>query len=113
MAEAGSKLTLYIYAKDANGIEWSYTSDPISVEKVDINKVNDSANVKVASTGIDYNGEDHTPVNSMIELPSTWTSNGWNKNDFTIGEVSGDTKNVTDDGVTVTLVPKKLDLLVY
>lgn len=66
MAEAGSKLTLYIYAKDANGIEWSYTSDPISVEKVDINKVNDSANVKVASTGIDYNGEDHTPVNSMI-----------------------------------------------
>ena len=107
MAEAGSKLTLYIYAKDANGIEWSYTSDPISVEKVDINKVNDSANVKVASTGIDYNGEDHTPVNSMIELPSTWTSNGWNKNDFTIGEVSGDTKNVTDDGVTVTLVPKK------
>ena len=107
MAEAGSKLTLYIYAKDANGIAWSYTSDPISVEKVDINKVNDSADVKVASTGIGYDGEDHTPVNSMIELPPTWTNNGWDKNDFTIGEVSGDTKNVTDDGVTVTLVPKK------
>ena len=108
MAEAGSKLTLYIYAKDANGIAWSYTSDPISVEKVDINKVADSANVKVAPTGFDYNGEDHTPVNSMIALPQTWTSHGWNKNDFTIGDVSGDTKNVTDDGVTVTLVPKKV-----
>ena len=107
MAEAGSKLTLYIYAKDANGIEWSYTSDPISVEKVDVNDVNDSSNVKVASSGISYDGEDHTPVNSMIELPTTWTSAGWKQSDFTIGEVSGDTKNVTDDGVTVTLVPKK------
>ena len=107
MAEAGSKLTLYIYAKDANGIAWSYTSDPISVKKVDINDVVNSADVKVAPAGIDYNGEDHTPVNSMIDLPLSWTSNGWSTNDFNIGEVSGDTKNVTDDGVTVTLVPKK------
>ena len=33
MADAGSKLTLYIYAEDANGIEWSYTSDSILVKK--------------------------------------------------------------------------------
>ena len=107
MAEAGSKLTLYIYAKDANGIAWEYTSDPISVEKVDINTALGHDDVKVAPTGIEYDGKDHTPVNSMIVLPSAWTNNGWSQSDFTIGEVSGDTKNVTDDGVTVTLVPKK------
>ena len=39
MAADGSKLTLYIYAKKGNDVVWSYTSDPISVEKIDINTV--------------------------------------------------------------------------
>ena len=108
MAEAGSKLTLYIYAKDANGIAWEYTSDPISVEKVDINTVQNQDQVKIDSASFIYNGKDHTVDNSMIQLPATWKNPGnWSENDFTIGVVSGDTKNVTDDGITVTLTPKK------
>ena len=112
MAEAGSNLTLYVYALDTKGDNiWSYTSDPISVKKVDINDVPDSGSIvvdpKVNGFNGQYDGKDHTATTDMIDLPKAWISAGWKQNDFTIGEVKGDTKNVTEDGVTVTLVPKK------
>ena len=107
MADAGSKLTLYIYAEDANGIEWSYTSDPISVEKIDINDVvdiNDMAK-DVTILGSVYDGKKHTVTKSDVVVGGLLT--GWDADDFIIGDVVGDTENVTDDGVTVTLVPTK------
>ena len=113
MAEAGSNLTLYVYALDKKGDNiWSYTSDSISVKKVDINDVPDSGSIAVDPTKVNgfngqYDGKDHTATTDMIDLPQTWISAGWKQNDFTIGEVKGDTKNVTEEGVTVTLVPKK------
>ena len=113
MAEAGSNLTLYVYALDTKGDNiWSYTSDPISVKKVDINDVPDSGSIVVDPTKVNgfngqYDGKDHTATTDMIDLPKAWISAGWKQNDFTIGEVKGDTKNVTEDGVTVTLVPQK------
>ena len=107
MADAGSKLTLYIYAEDANGIEWSYTSDPISVKKIDINDVVNTTNADkdIRLKDAEYDGKDHTVTKDSLEIGSTLTE--WSKDDFTIGDVVGDVKNVTDDGITVTLVPTK------
>ena len=107
MAEAGNKLTLYIYAEDANGIEWRYTSDPISVAKVDINDVvNPTYEVTdIRLKNATYDGEKHTVTKDSLKIGTSLT--GWSENDFTIGDVTGDIENVTDDGITVTLVPKK------
>ena len=113
MADAGSKLTLYIYAEDANGIEWSYTSDPISVAKVNINDVvdtNDSTkDIRFADEA--YNGEEHTVTKTKlaVAIGSNLKSSTakWSEDDFTIGEVTGNKTDVTDDGITVTLVPTK------
>ena len=102
MAADGSKLTLYIYAKKGNDVVWSYTSDPISVEKIDINKVADIDQITIDSA--DYNGKEQAVTTDKI---SFGTLSGWGKTDFTIGEVKGDITNVTEDGVTVTLVPTK------
>ena len=113
MADAGSKLTLYIYAEDANGIEWSYTSDSILVKKIDINDVVNtaSANTDIQFADEAYNGEEHTVTKA--KLAAAIGSNlknstaKWTEDDFTIGEVKGNKTDVTDDGITVTLVPTK------
>ena len=108
MADAGSKLSLYIYAKKGKDIVWEYKSDEISVKKVDINDVVDTADstkdIRLKNAG--YNGEDHTVTKDSLEIGSTLKTK-WSKDDFTIGDVVGDVKNVTDDGITVTLVPTK------
>ena len=113
MADAGSKLTLYIYAEDANGIEWSYTSDSILVKKIDINDVVSTAspNTDIRFADEAYNGEEHTvtktklaaAIGSNLKLSTA----KWSEDDFTIGEVTGNKTDVTDDGITVTLVPTK------
>ena len=107
MADAGSKITLYIYAEKAGETVWSYTSDPISVEKIDINDVVDINNLAKNVTIDDfvYDGKKHTVTKSNVSVGGLLTD--WNADDFTIGDVIGDTENVTDDGVTVTLVPTK------
>ena len=107
MADAGSKITLYIYAEKAGETVWSYTSDPISVEKIDINDVVDINNLAKDVTINDfvYDGKKHTVTKSDVSVGGSLT--GWDADDFTIGDVVGDTENVTDDGVTVTLVPTK------
>ena len=102
MAADGSKLTLYIYAKKGNDVVWSYTSDPISVEKIDINTVANINQITIDSAN--YNGKEQAVTTDKINLG---TLSGWKKTDFTIGEVKGDITNVTEDGVTVTLVPTK------
>ena len=107
MADAGSKITLYIYAEKAGETVWRYTSDPISVEKIDINDVvdiNDMAK-DVTINDFVYDGKKHTVTKSDVGVGGSLT--GWDADDFTIGDVVGDTENVTDDGVTVTLVPTK------
>ena len=107
MADAGSKITLYIYAEKAGETVWRYTSDPISVEKIDINDVvdiNDMAK-DVTINDFVYDGKKHTVTKSDVGVGGFLT--GWDADDFTIGDVVGDTENVTDDGVTVTLVPTK------
>ena len=107
MAEAGNKLTLYIYAEDAKGIEWSYTSDPISVAKVDINDVVNPtypvSDIRLAD--VTYDGKKHTVTKDSLKIGTNLT--GWSENDFTIGDVTGDTENVTDEGITVNLRPTK------
>ena len=107
MADAGSKITLYIYAEKAGETVWSYTSDPISVDKIDIKDVVDTnnANTDVRIKNVRYDGEKHTVTKSSLSIGSSLTN--WTEDDFTIGDVIGDTENVTDDGVTVTLVPTK------
>ena len=107
MADAGSKITLYIYAVKDNETVWSYTSDPISVEKIDINDVVDINDMAKDVTIYDsvYDGKKHTVTKSDVVVGGLLTD--WNADDFTIGDVVGDTENVTDDGVTVTLVPTK------
>ena len=115
MADAGSKLTLYIYAEDANGIEWSYTSDSILVKKIDINDVVStapaSANTDIRFRDEAYNGEEHTVTKDKLKaaIGSNLKNSTakWTENDFTIGEVTGNKTDVTDDGITVTLVPTK------
>ena len=106
MADAGSKLTLYIYAKKGSETVWKYTSDEFTVEKVDIN---DIINVKtgkdVTIDDVEYDGEEHTVTKDSLNISNKLT--GWTTSDFTIGDVVGDTKNVTDDGITVSLVPTK------
>ena len=103
MAADGSKLTLYIYAKKGNDVVWSYTSEPISVEKIDINSVTDINQIAISPAT--YNGEKQAVTTDKIDLGTL--SSDWKKTDFTIGEVNGDITNVTEDGVTVTLVPTK------
>ena len=103
MAADGSKLTLYIYAKKGNDVVWSYTSDPISVEKIDINTVANINQITIDSAN--YNGKEQAVTTDKIDLGTL--SSDWKKTDFTIGEVKGDITNVTEDGVTVTLVPTK------
>ena len=113
MADAGSKLTLYIYAEDANGIEWSYTSDSILVKKIDINDVVSTAspNKDIRFANEAYNGEEHTVTKDKLkaaigsDLKNSTAK--WSEDDFTIGEVTGNKTDVTDDGITVTLVPTK------
>ena len=107
MADAGSKITLYIYAEKAGETVWRYTSDPISVDKIDIKDVvnTNNANTDVRIKNVGYNGEKHTVTKSSLSIGSSLTN--WTEDDFTIGDVIGDTENVTDDGVTVTLVPTK------
>ena len=107
MADAGSKITLYVYAEKNGETVWRYTSDPISVEKIDINDVVDINNMAKDVTINDfvYDGKKHTVTKSDVGVGGSLT--GWDADDFTIGDVVGDTENVTDDGVTVTLVPTK------
>ena len=107
MADAGSKITLYIYAEKAGETVWSYTSDPISVDKIDIKDVVDTNDLAKDVTINDfvYDGKKHTVTKSDVSVGGSLT--GWDADDFTIGDVVGDTENVTDDGVTVTLVPTK------
>ena len=113
MADAGSKLTLYIYAEDANGIEWSYTSDSILVKKIDINDVVSTAspNKDIRFADEAYNGEEHTvtkdKLKAAIGSDLKKSTAKWSEDDFTIGEVTGNKTDVTDDGITVTLVPTK------
>ena len=108
MADAGSKITLYIYAEKAGETVWSYTSDPISVDKIDIKDVVDTnnANKDVRINNVEYDGKKHTVTKSSLNIGSSLKAD-WTEDDFTIGDVIGDTENVTDDGVTVTLVPTK------
>ena len=108
MADAGSKITLYIYAEKAGETVWRYTSDPISVEKIDINDVVNTTNATtdVRIDNVPYDGKKHTVTKSSLNIGSSLKAD-WTEDDFTIGDVIGDTENVTDDGVTVTLVPTK------
>ena len=110
MADAGSKITLYIYAVKDNETVWSYTSDPISVEKIDIKDVVNTGNAKddIQFSNVPYDGEEHTVTKATLDSAIGSTlKNTLSADDFLIGDLVGDTKNVTEDGVTVTLTPTK------
>ena len=95
---AGKTLTLYIYVKANDGTTpWDYTSDAIQVKAV-----TDPALANITTSyNPTYNGKEQVITADQI----SWGT-GVSSSDYDIA-VSGDTKNVTNDGVTVTITTKK------
>ena len=106
--DAGKTAVLYIYAKDNTGTTtWSYTSDEIQIKAAQDTELD---NIEIADSWRPvYNGQEQVITSDNID----WTGvTGWSdmsdddkkafKANYKIS-VSGDTKNVTDDGVTVTI----------
>ena len=98
--DAGKTAVLSIYAKDNTGnTVWSYTSDEIQIKAAQDTALN---NIEIANTWKPtYDGTEHV----IDEKGLDWGSIT-DKENYKIS-VSGDTKNVTDDGVTVTIESQK------
>ena len=107
-ADAGKTATLAIYAKDNTGnTTWSYTSDEIQIKAAQDTELN---NIEIASSWKPvYNGQEQVITSDGIDWSKVtgWSSmNDEAKKKFKANykiSVSGDTKNVTDAGVTVTI----------
>ena len=101
--EAGKTVQLYVYAVDTennNNTIWSYASDAVSVEAVD-NSEAMKANIKLAENfKPKYDGKKHEATIDNL------TFGGAVKENYTVA-LSGDTTNVTDNGVTVTVTDKR------
>ena len=102
---AGSKLVLYICAKDSannNNTVWSYTSDEIAIKAVDVTTgMNALTFLNNWDTIQVYDGKQHIPTKANIN----WSAAQADSNYFDIS-IDGDTTNVTDAGVKVTIRAK-------
>ena len=99
-SDAGKKLTLFVYAEDNTGkTVWSYTSDSIKINPIDETEAMKVIAMDTSKTdSIVYKkGED---LSEVIKEAINWGNVDKTGYDVT---VSGDTKNVTDEGVTVTI----------
>ena len=103
--EAGKTVQLYVYAVDTknnNSTIWSYASDAVSVEAID-NSEAMKANITLLKDFTDsavYDGKKHEATVDSLNF------DGVAKENYTVA-LSGDTTNVTDDGVTVTVTDKR------
>ena len=101
--EAGKSLQLFVYTEDTqnnNNVTWSYTSDKVAVEAFDATEAM-KANIKMKSDFAPvYDGEKHEATAANINFGNATADN------YTVA-LSGDTTNVTDDGVTVTVTDKR------
>lgn len=104
-SDAGKKLTLYICAKDSKNGDaevWRYVSDEIEITSLDINDYMDGLTFKNNwDKHVVYNGKQQVPTKDDID----WGAIGTNPDSYDIA-VSGDTVNVTDEGVKVTIKAK-------
>ena len=99
--DAGSTLTLYIYARDYNNngkIVWEYTSDAMEIKSVDLTSAMDWFELKKTWNPV-YNGKEQIPSVTDYEFGTL------DADDYNIA-VSGETTKVTDEGVTITITPK-------
>lgn len=99
--DAEGALTLYIQAIDENNndnVIWEYTSDAITIEAVD-ETVEMARNITLNETEGEFTGESIDATN-FIKWGNAVSSNY----DVT---VSGDTTNVTDSGITVTITANR------
>ena len=96
--DAGKTAVLYIYAKDNTGnTVWSYTSDEIQIKAAQDTALD---NIEIANSwNPEYNGEEQV----IDEKGINWGGMSDTDKKYYKISVSGDTKNVTDDGVTVTI----------
>ena len=97
-ADAEKTIQLYVYAvdeKNNNSTIWSYTSDAITVEAID----NSEAMKKNITTTYNptYNGKEHKITLNEINFGGADPAN------YEIESISGDLKNVTDEGVDVVV----------
>ena len=102
--DAGKSLTLYIQAVDTNNnnnVIWEYTSDAITIDAVDETAAMEE-NIKLAKSESEYNGNavSITKDNGVI----TWGNASSANYNLT---VSGDTTNVTDAGITITITSNR------
>ena len=103
---AGQKLSLYIYATTGTAndtVVWSYTSDEISINAIDINNSPSAKNITLNFTP-EYDGKSHVPTMTNVNFAN---AGSWKAEDFTMGAAVGDTINVTEDGVYVLLSVNK------
>ena len=100
--DAGKTAVLYIYAKDNTGnTVWSYTSDEIQIKAAQDTALD---NIEIANSwNPEYNGKEQV----IDEKGINWGSVSDADKKYYKISVSGDTKNVTDDGVTVTIESQK------
>ena len=103
--DAGKSLTLYICAKDSNNGSaevWRYISDEIEIAAQDITDYMDGLTFKDSwDQNQVYDGKQHIPTKANID----WAAIGTSPDSYDIA-VEGDTVNVTDEGVKVTIKAK-------
>ena len=101
--EAGKSLQLFVYTEDTknnNKVTWSYTSDKVAVEAFDAtDAMKENITMKSDFKPV-YNGKKQEATVANISFGNAVADN------YTIA-LSGDTTNVTDDGVTVTVTDKR------
>ena len=104
-AAAGKELTLFIYAEANDGsTAWSYTSDAYSITAVD--KTSEMANFVLSDTfkaNAVYDGKDHVAKASDVLTAKDGTAIDTAAYNVV---VSGNTKDVTGEDITVTITPK-------
>ena len=107
-ADAGKTAVLFIYAKDNTGTTtWHYESDAIQIKAAQDTEL-DKLKLSSAWKPV-YNGKDQVVTADNIDWSGVtgWTSKSdKEKKEFQANykiSVSGETKDVTDDGVTVTI----------
>ena len=100
--DAGKTAVLAIYAKDNTGnTTWSYASDEIQIKAAQDTALDD---IEIADSWKPiYDGKEHVIDAAGLEWGNISASD---KEKYKIS-VSGDTKNVTDAGVTVTIESQK------
>ncbi|MDC7289105.1 hypothetical protein NXH76_14950 [Blautia schinkii] len=97
---ANGKLELFVYAMKGDSRVWSYTSDTINVKAKELSDIVSKVEfTDTAYTGAEQRQEGTITLNKDITDTAVTNFNNYNV------AYTGDLKNVTDDGVTVTLTP--------